>query len=72
MNDYKENEKFDIAEEIDDELVMHFVSLLMNPNFINSPYKDFDFRIQPLSLSGVLFRFFSKVLFLFRQFSFQP
>ena len=31
--------------EIDDELVMHFVSLLMNPNFINSPYKDFDLEL---------------------------
>lgn len=31
--------------EIDDELVMHFVSLLMNPNFINSPYKDFDIEL---------------------------
>lgn len=30
---------------IDDELVMHFVSLLMNPNFINSPYKDFDLEL---------------------------
>ena len=31
--------------EFDDELVMHFVSLLMNPNFINSPYKDFDLEL---------------------------
>lgn len=31
--------------EIDDELVMHFVSLLMNPIFINSPYKDFDLEL---------------------------
>lgn len=31
--------------EIDDELVMYFVSLLMNPNFINSSYKDFDLEL---------------------------
>lgn len=31
--------------EINDELVMHFVSLLMNPNFINSPYKMFDLEL---------------------------
>lgn len=31
--------------EIDDELVMYFVSLLMNPNFINSSYKDFDIEL---------------------------
>lgn len=31
--------------EIDDELVMHFVSLLMNYNFIKSPYKDFDIKL---------------------------
>ena len=30
---------------IDDELVMHFVSLLMNYNFIKSPYKDFDIKL---------------------------
>lgn len=31
--------------EIDDELVMYFVSLLMNPIFINSPYKNFDLEL---------------------------
>lgn len=31
--------------EIDDKLVMYFVSLLMNPNFINSTYKDFDIEL---------------------------
>lgn len=31
--------------EIDDELVMYFVSLLMNPNFINSSYKTFDLEL---------------------------
>src|SRR5699024_4900078 len=31
--------------EIDDKFVMHFVSLLMNSDFINSPYKDFDLKL---------------------------
>ncbi|MBP3445437.1 MAG: hypothetical protein J6K23_05830 [Bacilli bacterium] len=31
--------------EIDDRFVMHIVSLLMNPTFINSPYKDFDLEL---------------------------
>lgn len=30
---------------IDDKFVMYFVSLLMNPDFINSPYKDFDLEL---------------------------
>ena len=30
---------------INDKLVMHFVSLLMKPSFINSPYKDFDLEL---------------------------
>lgn len=30
---------------IDDKFVMHFVSLLMNPNFVNSPYKKFDLEL---------------------------
>jgi len=41
--------------EIDDELVMHFVSLLMNPNFINSPYKDFDLELLQSILSKPIF-----------------
>ena len=31
--------------EIDDKFVMHFVSLLMKPHFINSAYKDFDLEL---------------------------
>lgn len=31
--------------QIDDKFVMHFVSLLMNLNFINSPYKNFDLEL---------------------------
>ena len=31
--------------QIDDKFVMHFVSLLMNPNFVNSPYKKFDLEL---------------------------
>lgn len=31
--------------QIDDKFVMHYVSLLMNPNFINSPYKKFDLEL---------------------------
>jgi len=31
--------------QIDDKFVMHFVSLLMNRNFINSPYKNFDLEL---------------------------
>lgn len=31
--------------EIDDKFVMHFVSLLMNSDFINSPYKEFDLKL---------------------------
>ena len=30
---------------IDDKFVMHFVSLLMKPDFINSPYKNFDLEL---------------------------
>lgn len=31
--------------QIDDNFVMHYVSLLMNPDFINSPYKKFDLEL---------------------------
>lgn len=31
--------------EIDDNFVMHYVSLLMNPSFVNSPYKKFDLEL---------------------------
>ena len=31
--------------EIDDRFIMHYVSLLMNPMFINSPYKKFDLEL---------------------------
>ena len=30
---------------IDDKFVMHYVSLLMNPDFVNSPYKKFDLEL---------------------------
>ena len=30
---------------IDDKFVMYFVSLLMNPDFINSQYKKFDLEL---------------------------
>lgn len=30
---------------VDDEFVIHFVSILMKPYFINSPYKDFDLEL---------------------------
>lgn len=46
--------------EIDDELVMHFVSLLMNPNFINSPYKDFDLELlQSISSKAIFMDLYS-------------
>ena len=41
--DYLKNLK--IINSIDDKYVMHFVSLIMNPNFINSPNKKFDLEI---------------------------
>jgi len=31
--------------EIDDRFVIHYVALLMNPKFINSPYKNFDLEL---------------------------
>ena len=48
--------------EIDDELVMHFVSLLMNPNFINSPYKDFDLELlQSISSKPIFMDLYSLI-----------
>ena len=41
--DYLNNLK--LLNEIDDHYVMYYVSLLMNPNFINSSYKKFDLEL---------------------------
>lgn len=39
---------------IDDKFVMHYVSLLMNPDFVNSPYKKFDLELlQTISIKPI-------------------
>lgn len=45
---------------IDDKFVMHVVALLMNPNFINSPYKNFDLELlQKVSSKSIFMNLYS-------------
>ena len=57
---------------IDDRFVMHFVALLMNPEFIYSPYKNFDIELlQSISNKAIfmdLYRLMNNVSFLNSQY----